>query len=152
MRNVSDRTLSPLLSESLSLIERPTANRQLIKLSSCGNKNYFYSSKDQTNYPPHCSISMTTNPGSSPEPPKAGHKLKITLAQGVIGAVSLAGTTAIPILVQRVLQPAPVVSPSPGSSVQAVPAIQSPDPTQAIGSSKQEEQEEKKGKKKGKKD
>jgi hypothetical protein len=96
---------------------------------------------------------MTTNPGSSPEPPKAGHKLKITLAQGVIGAISLAGTTAIPILVQRALQPAPVVSPSSSPSLQAVPAqVQSPAPTvQPIDSSNQEEQEGKKGKKKGKK-
>ena len=63
-----------------------------------------------------------TNPGSSPEPPKTG--FKVTLLQGVIGAVSLAGTTAIPLVVQRLVAPAPPVSSPP-----PVPAqVSSPSP------------------------
>jgi hypothetical protein len=65
---------------------------------------------------------MTTDPGSSPEPTNTGSKFKLTLIQGVIGAVSLAGTTAIPIVVQRVLSSAPVASPSPTASVEVAPA------------------------------
>jgi hypothetical protein len=53
-----------------------------------------------------------TNSGPSPEPSKKG--FKVTLVQGVIGAASLAGTTAIPIVVQRLMTPAtPVSSPTP---------------------------------------
>lgn len=60
------------------------------------------------------------NPENSPEPPKQG--FKITLMQGLIGAVSLAGTTAIPLIVQRAINP-PTPTPSPTQSV-AVPQVQ----------------------------
>lgn len=68
-----------------------------------------------------------TNPGSSPEPSKNG--FKVTLAQGVIGAVTLAGTTAIPLLVQKYIGgvPAPASSPAAVTSPQA-----SPTPTDSI--------------------
>ncbi|MBD2102253.1 hypothetical protein [Leptolyngbya sp. FACHB-261] len=63
---------------------------------------------------------------ASSEPPKG---FKITIVQGIIGACSLAGTTAIPLLVQRYLPPAPapVVSPAQMAPTQAQP----PAPTQA---------------------
>ena len=97
---------------------------------------------------------MTNNSGSSPQPPKLGQKHKLTVAQGVIGAATLAGTTAIPILVQRALTPASVSSPSPAASVQP-----SPTPTVSVQSSPAQVQtpnaqdppppmDEKKGKKK----
>lgn len=57
--------------------------------------------------------------------------------QGVIGAVSLAGTTAIPLLVTRYLSPPPTPTSSP--TTEATPALVSPaqvnpvaDPVQAI--------------------
>lgn len=52
-----------------------------------------------------------TESGSSPEPKKSAWK--VTLMQGVIGAVSLAGTTAIPLLVNRYLSPTPTPTNSP---------------------------------------
>lgn len=62
-----------------------------------------------------------TNPGSSPEPSKNG--FRVTLAQGMIGAVTLAGTTAIPLLVQKYIggMPAPASSPAAIVSPQATP-------------------------------
>jgi|GEM_PF-3197201 len=99
-----------------------------------------------------------TNSGSSPEPPKRG--LKVTLLQGVIGAVSLAGTTAIPLVVQRLLGPAP-----PSSSPTPVPSqVSSPSPSVQPSVNESSElplsnpgdsdnhHEKGKGKKKGKKD
>lgn len=63
-----------------------------------------------------------TNSGSSPEPSKKG--FKVTLMQGVIGAASLAGTTAIPLMVQRLIAP-----PTSASSPTPVPAqVSSPSP------------------------
>ncbi|XHX76732.1 MAG: hypothetical protein RBJ76_20165 [Stenomitos frigidus ULC029] len=63
-----------------------------------------------------------TNSGSSPEPSKKG--FKVTLVQGVIGAASLAGTTAIPLMVQRFIAP-----PTTASSPAPVPAqVSSPSP------------------------
>lgn len=95
---------------------------------------------------------MTTDPESSPESTKAGSKFKLTLVQGVIGAVSLAGTTAIPIVVQRVLSPAPIVSPSPEASVQVAPAQVQPTNSPIASPDVSEADDKKKGKKKGKKD
>ncbi|HEY9618005.1 MAG TPA: hypothetical protein V6C64_14260 [Microcoleaceae cyanobacterium] len=66
-----------------------------------------------------------TESGSSPEPKQSG--LKVTLMQGVIGAVTLAGTTAIPLLVTRYLSPPPTPTTSP--SAQAAPAQVTPAPT-----------------------
>ncbi|XGW00122.1 MAG: hypothetical protein ACAF41_14445 [Leptolyngbya sp. BL-A-14] len=99
-----------------------------------------------------------TNPGPSPEPSRKG--LKVTLVQGVIGAASLVGTTAIPIAVQRFMAPAtPVSSPtpiptqvsSPSPSIQPTlnglsePQFSSPD-------DEKDHHSKGKGKKKGKKD
>jgi hypothetical protein len=54
-----------------------------------------------------------TDPENSPESPKTGLKgFKVTLMQGIIGATTLAATTAIPILVQRALSPQPPVTPA----------------------------------------
>ncbi|MBD2076626.1 hypothetical protein H6F86_22605 [Phormidium sp. FACHB-592] len=95
-----------------------------------------------------------TNSGSSPEPPKTG--FKVTLLQGVIGAVSLAGTTAIPLVVQRLVAPAP-----PASSPTPVPAQVTPSPQvqptlNELGvtqlSNDGDAHDKGKGKKKGKKD
>ena len=65
---------------------------------------------------------MTANSGSPSEPPKS-QGFKVTLTQGIIGAVSLAGTTAIPLLVNRYLAPpTPAESPAPAAQVSPAPA------------------------------
>ncbi|HEY9807151.1 MAG TPA: hypothetical protein V6D04_11320 [Candidatus Obscuribacterales bacterium] len=65
---------------------------------------------------------MTANSGSPSEPPK-GQGFKVTLTQGIIGAVSLAGTTAIPLIVNRYLAPpTPAESPAPAAQVSPAPA------------------------------
>lgn len=61
---------------------------------------------------------MTENTGSPTEAPKG---FKVTLAQGIIGAISLAGTTAIPLLVNRYLAP-PTAAESPAPAAQVSPA------------------------------
>lgn len=68
---------------------------------------------------------MTNNPSTPPDAPKSDQKMKGLLLQGLIGAVSLTGATAIPILVQRTLtpQPTPVVSPTPQPTVTPSTAI-----------------------------
>ncbi len=64
--------------------------------------------------------------GSNPEAPKpetGNHQgLKSIVIKGAVGAVTLAGTTAIPLMVQKFLSPAP-----PVPAVQASPAQESPD-------------------------
>jgi hypothetical protein len=66
------------------------------------------------------------NPGSSSEPPNKG--LKGTLIKGMIGAVTLAGTTAVPIIVQRALTPpsSPQNPPAEIKPAQMAPATASP--------------------------
>ncbi|MBW4488999.1 MAG: hypothetical protein KME12_14520 [Trichocoleus desertorum ATA4-8-CV12] len=65
---------------------------------------------------------MTANSGSPSEPPKS-QGFKVTLTQGIIGAVSLASTTAIPLLVNRYLAPpTPAESPAPAAQVSPAPA------------------------------
>lgn len=91
------------------------------------------------------------NSGNSPEPPKQG--FRITLMQGLIGAVSLAGTTAIPLLVQRVLTP-PTPSPTQSIPAQVQPAQVTPtvaSPQEPSGVVMQEDDNKGKGKKKTKK-
>ncbi len=67
-----------------------------------------------------------SNSGTSPEQ----NGLKSLLTKGVVSAVALAGTTAIPIIVQRSLQPASTPTASPTATVPAspTPAI-SPQPS-----------------------
>lgn len=96
-----------------------------------------------------------TNSGNSPESPKKGFRL--TLVQGMIGAASLAGTTAIPLLVQRALTP-PTPIPSPVQSTpaeikpaQIAPATASPQDLSGTVTRDGEDNNEGKGKKKGKK-
>ena len=96
-----------------------------------------------------------TNPGSSPEPPKTG--CKVTLLQGVIGAVSLAGTTAIPLVVQRLVAPAPPVSsPTPVPAQVSPPYLQMQPTLNELGATQlsddDDEQGKGNGKRKGKKD
>ncbi|HEY9861629.1 MAG TPA: hypothetical protein V6D16_19170 [Candidatus Obscuribacterales bacterium] len=74
---------------------------------------------------------MTANSGSPSEPPK-GQGFKVTLAQGIIGAVSLAGTTAIPLVVNRYLAP-PAESPAPAAQVAPAPATTQASPLTAPG-------------------
>lgn len=64
---------------------------------------------------------MTTdNSEPSSEAPKG---FKVTFVQGIIGAISLAGTTAIPLLVTRYLDPQPpTASPAPAAQVSPAPA------------------------------
>ncbi|MBM0743745.1 hypothetical protein JOY44_19340 [Phormidium sp. CLA17] len=88
-----------------------------------------------------------TNPGSPPESPKKGFKL--TLMQGVIGAASLAGTTAIPLLVQRTLtSPLPTPIPVQSTSAEIKPAQLSP---ASASPESLEDDNNGKGRKKGKK-
>ncbi|MBD2022755.1 hypothetical protein H6F43_21465 [Leptolyngbya sp. FACHB-36] len=92
-----------------------------------------------------------TNPGNSPEPPHKG--FKITMMQGVIGAVSLAGTTAIPLLVQRALTP-PTPTPTQSTPAEIKPAQVAPTASPqnpAEITTNDSEHDGKKGKKKGKK-
>lgn len=80
--------------------------------------------------------------------------------QGIIGAVSLAGTTAIPIVVQRALNP-PAEAPSPTQSAPVQPASVttpsaqvSPSPASSpelTASPLEDDKGNGKGKKKGKK-
>jgi hypothetical protein len=93
-----------------------------------------------------------TNPGNSPESPKKGFKL--TLMQGVVGAASLVGTTAIPLIVQRALTPpTPISSPiqSPPAEIKPAPATASPQNPSGTVTQDDEDVKEGKGKKKGKK-
>lgn len=93
-----------------------------------------------------------TNSGNSPEPPKQGFKL--TVMQGLIGAISLAGTTAIPLLVQRALNPVtPTQSPTQSTPAQVQSTQMTPGATSPQnGLSPIVEAEDKgKGKKKNKK-
>lgn len=62
-----------------------------------------------------------TNPSTPPESPKSGQKMKGLLLQGLIGAASLTGATAIPIMVQRALSPtpAPIAAPTATPTVPA---------------------------------
>ncbi len=110
-----------------------------------------------------------SNPGSSPEK----NDFKSLLAKGMIGAVTLAGTTAIPIVVQQSLQrtSTPTASPSatvpaqvsPTPAAIASPVQVSPSPEvlqmrpaeatyQAIGQDENNDKPGKKGKKKHKDD
>ena len=96
-----------------------------------------------------------TNPGNLPESPKKGFKL--TLMQGMVGAASLVGTTAVPLLVQRALTPpTPISSPvqSPPAEIkpaQAAPATASPQNLSGTVPQEDEDGSEGKGKKKGRK-
>lgn len=92
-----------------------------------------------------------SNPENSPESPKKG--LKITLVQGMIGVVSLAGTTAIPILVQRALTP-PTPAPAQNTPAEIKPAQLVPgttSPQDLSGTVTQDNGSKGKGKKKSKK-
>ena len=95
-----------------------------------------------------------TNPENSPKSPEKG--FKVTLTQGIVGAVSLAATTAIPLLVQRAITPpTPTPSPTQSTSAEIKPAPAAPataSPQNLSGTVKQDEGDSGKGKKKGKKD
>ena len=100
---------------------------------------------------------MTENTGSPSEAPKG---FKVTVVQGIIGAISLAGTTAIPLVVNRYLAPpTPTESPAPAAQVSPAPTattsplVTAPDQTMQMGTiAPQEMQLEEGGKgKKGKK-
>ena len=93
-----------------------------------------------------------TNPGNSPEPPKKGFKL--TLMQGMIGAVSLAGTAAVPILVQRALIP-PSPTQNPPAQInpaQLTPATAAPPDLSGAVEAEKEDDDDKRGKKKNRRD
>lgn len=101
---------------------------------------------------------MTAN-GSPPEPP-TNEGMRGMIVKGVIGAISLAGATAIPIIVKQHLEPTPAVSPSPSASAQIAPAQMVPaqlDPTQIQsesivqdGKADDDKSHDRGGKKKGK--
>lgn len=69
-----------------------------------------------------------TNPGTPPgSSEKESKGFKVTLIQGVIGAATLAGTTAIPILVQKALNPSsPTPSPTQSAPAQSAPTQVAP--------------------------
>ena len=81
---------------------------------------------------------MVENSGSSDS--KGSQKLKKLILQGMIGAVSLAGATAIPLVVQRFLAPTPVaspVTPAPQTS-----SVQSPNEESSEQEAEEDEQPE----------
>lgn len=55
---------------------------------------------------------MTENSGSAPETSNNDQGIKGLVIKGIIGAVSLAGTTAIPLVIQQHLTPNPAASPA----------------------------------------
>lgn len=71
---------------------------------------------------------MTENPGS----PKNEQSLKALITKGVVGAVSIAGATAIPLLVQKFLTPPATVNQVPTVPAQVTPA-QVPAPSAPAG-------------------
>lgn len=103
---------------------------------------------------------MTENTGS---PSEASKGFKVTVMQGIIGAVSLAGTTAIPLLVNRYLAPpTPAESPAPAAQVSPAPAATTaplvaqpaqvaPGQTMQMGTIAPQEMQLEEGGKKGKK-
>ena len=75
---------------------------------------------------------MEKNPNTSSTSSKSGQKLKTLVAQGLIGTISLAGATAIPIVIKHLLEP-PVEATTPtgynpvdSSPVVAPAAVTSP--------------------------
>lgn len=65
---------------------------------------------------------MSDNSSPSPNPSKDENSLKGLIVKGIVGAVSIAGTAAIPIIVQRQLGQTPSPSPEPSPSAQVSPA------------------------------
>ena len=77
-----------------------------------------------------------SNSNSSPPHQKG---FKITVMQGIIGTVSLVGTTAIPIVVQRALNhPAPVPAPTQSAPAQLAPVNAAPAQVSPSGASSPE--------------
>ena len=74
---------------------------------------------------------MTETPSSPSDPSKNDQGLKSLIVKGLVGAISLAGVTAIPIVVKQHLEPTPVASPSPAqiAPAQMVPAQVQPTAT-----------------------
>ncbi|UBF27418.1 hypothetical protein K9N68_05575 [Kovacikia minuta CCNUW1] len=104
---------------------------------------------------------MAENPGSpsepsKPEPSKNENSFKALIAKGMIGAISLAGATGIPLMVQKYLgSPTPAASPTPSVSTQIAPAQVVPSQVQPSGNSleqtvAQEEDHKPRGKRKKK--
>lgn len=94
---------------------------------------------------------MTDSNSPDPSTPKQG--FKVTLMQGVIGAVSLVGTTAIPLLVQKALNP-PSPNAAPTAPAEVKPAQVAPastSPQDASGAMVQDDDGKGRGKKKSKK-
>lgn len=98
---------------------------------------------------------MTQNQSTPPDP-KPDQKMKGLLLQGLLGAVSLTGATAIPIIVQRTLSPHPVptvpaaVSPqTPAPAMSPLPASVQQSPIIEINSEELQQLEEE-GKRKNK--
>lgn len=88
------------------------------------------------------------NTDNLPETSKKG--FKVTLVQGIIGAVSLAGTTAVPIIVQRALTPPP--TPSPAAEIKPAPTTPATASLEDLSETRGQDDDSKgKGKKKGKK-
>lgn len=95
-----------------------------------------------------------SNSDSSPE----NNNVRSLLAKGLISAIALAGTTAIPILVQHSLQAPPVPTVNPAATVPAEPLTNSAQmgsttapeqiPEQAIDQGESDKQSPGKGKKK----
>lgn len=97
----------------------------------------------------------------NPTPPSTAsdndQNLKSLLVKGLVGAASLAGATAIPLLVQRAISPSPSVEATPTPPAQVVPAqavptqnqFQSTTPSQELNQA-DEQSNKGKGKKKAK--
>lgn len=67
---------------------------------------------------------------TSPDP-SSSQKLKTLMTQGLIGAVSLAGATAIPILIKQFLEPPTAHTTPPASVSSPAPSIPAASPVAA---------------------
>lgn len=69
----------------------------------------------------------------SQEKSPGSNELKALIVKGIVGTIALAGTTAIPILVQKALDPpAPAASPVPITPAQVAPTPPQTAPLEAI--------------------
>lgn len=82
-------------------------------------------------------MTQPSSPSQEPAAKPAVKGFKVTLLQGIIGAVTLAGTTAIPIVVKQALETRPVVSPATVAPAQVTPSSAAPaaEPAQVTPSS-----------------
>lgn len=98
---------------------------------------------------------MSENPTPSSTAANTEPGLKSLFMKGLVGAVSLAGATAIPLVVQQALNPSPSVESAPKvpaqvAPAQAVPAQEVVQPATSLQEGQQADEQPSKGKSKKK--